>query len=114
MDQALFVLPILPGQTEAARAFLEELNGSRSQDLAACNRGVGVAKEMWAIQQTPLGDLLVAYIAGEDIGQAFQFLATSQESFDVWLKEQFQKTTGADLSTPPAGPLSEILTDYQA
>jgi hypothetical protein len=114
MDQALFTLPILPGRTAAARAFLEELNGSRKQELAACNRGVGVVKEMWAIQQTPQGDVFVAYVVGENIAQAFQFLATSQDSFDCWLKEQLQATTGADLNTPPAGPLSEILADYQA
>ena len=53
MDQALFALPILPGKTEAARAFLQELGGPRKQDLAACTDSVGVAKEMWAIQQTP-------------------------------------------------------------
>ena len=112
MDQALFALPILPGQTEAARAFLTELSGARKQELAACNRGVGVVKEMWAIQQTPRGDFFVGYLVGEDIAHAFQFLAASQDSFDVWLKEQFQETTGADFSTPPSGPLSEILADY--
>ncbi len=36
MDQALFTLPILPGKTAEARAFLEELGGPRKQDLVTC------------------------------------------------------------------------------
>ncbi|MCD6059347.1 MAG: hypothetical protein K0Q89_2877 [Thermomicrobiales bacterium] len=92
MDQALFTLPILPGKTEAARAF----------------------KEVWAIQQTPQGDMYVAYITGEDIAHAFTQLAASESEFDRWFKQQMQATTGADLNTPPPGPISEILTEVEA
>jgi hypothetical protein len=114
MDQALFMLPILPGQTATARAFLTELDGPRKTELAACNRSVGNVKETWAIQQTPHGDVFVVYFAGEDMAHVFQYFAASQDSFDCWVKEQVRLTTGADLNTPPAGPLSEILADYQA
>jgi hypothetical protein len=111
MDQALFTLPILPGQTAAARAFLQELGGPRKQDLAACGDSVGIAKETWAIQQMPQGDFFVAYLAGEDLGHAFREFAASQSEFDCWFKQQVQQTTGADLNTPPPGPISEILAD---
>ena len=114
MDQALFALPILPGKTEAARAFLQEMGGPRKQELVECGRSMGVTKEVWAIQQMPQGDFFVVYMAGEDIGQAFTQLAASQSEFDRWLKQQLQETTGADLNTPPAGPISEILTDVEA
>ena len=114
MDQALFALPILPGKTEAARAFLQEMDGPRKQELAACGQGVGIVKEVWAIQQGPQGDLFVAYMAGEDIARAFAQLAASQTEFDHWLKQQLQETTGADLNTPPPGPISQILTDVEA
>jgi hypothetical protein len=111
MDQALFTLPILPGKTEAARAFLQEMEGPRKQELAACGQSVGIAREVWAIQQMPQGDMFVAYMAGEDIAEAFKQLAASQSEFDRWVKQQLQETTGADLNTPPPGPISEILTD---
>jgi len=114
MDQALFALPILPGKTEAARAFLQEQEGPRKQELAACGQSVGIVKETWAIQQTPQGDFFVVYMAGDNIAQAFQQLAASQSAFDRWLKEQLKETTGADLNTPPPGPISEILTDCVA
>ena len=114
MDQALFALPILPGKTEAARAFLQELGGLRKQELAECGRSMGVAKETWAIQQTPQGDLFVVYMAGEDLAEAFRQFATSQTDFDRWQKERVRETTGADLDTPPPGPISEILADTGA
>jgi hypothetical protein len=114
MDQTLFALPILPGKTEAARDFLQELGRSRIQELAACGRRVGLAKETWAIQQTPQGDLFVAYMAGDDIAHAFAAFAASQDEFDRWFKQRVQETTGADLNSPPAGPISEILADTAA
>ncbi len=114
MDQALFALPILPGKTEAARVFLQEQDGPRKQELTACGQSVGISKETWAIQQTPQGDFFVVYMAGDNIAEAFQQLAATQSEFDRWLKQQLQETTGADLNTPPAGPISEILTDVEA
>ena len=111
MDQALFALPILPGKTEAARAFLHEQDGLRKQELVACGQSVGITKETWAIQQTPQGDMFVVYITGEDLAQAFTQFAASQTEFDRWFKQQMQETTGADMNTPPSGPISEILAD---
>ncbi len=114
MDQTLFTLPILPGKTAAARAFLQELGGPRQADLAACGQSAGIAREVWAIQQTPQGDCFVAYMAGENIAEAFRQVAASQTEFDRWFKQQVQETTGADLNTPPPGPISEILADTAA
>lgn len=114
MDQTLFALPILPGKTEAARAFLQEMGGPRKHELAACGESAGIARELWAIQQTPRGDLVVVYIAGEDLAHAFKEFAASQSEFDRWCKQRVQETTGADLNTPPAGPISEILADTAA
>ena len=114
MDQALFTLPILPGKTEAARAFLQEMDGPRKSQLVECGKSMGVSKETWAIQQTPQGDMYVAYITGEDIAHAFREFAASQSEFDRWFKQQLRETAGADLNTPPPGPISEILADTKA
>ena len=114
MEQTLFALPILPDKTQAARAFLQEVGGPRVHELAACGDSVGIGREVWAIQQMPQGDFFVVYMTGEDIGQAFTDLAASETEFDRWLKQQLQETTGADLNTPPPGPISEILTEVEA
>jgi hypothetical protein len=114
MDQTIFALPILPGQTDAARAFLTQLEGARKGQYAISEQRLGLTKEVWAIQAGPQGDLYVVYFAGESIGAAFARFAVSRDEFDVWFKAQVLATTGADLNTPPPGPLSEILSDYQA
>ena len=114
MDQTLFALPILPGQTEAARAFLTELEGPRKGQYATSERCLGLVKEVWALQAGPQGDLYVVYFAGESIASAFAAFANSRDEFDVWFKDRVKATTGADLNAPPPGPMSEILSDYQA
>ena len=114
MDQTLFTLPVLPGKTDAARAFLTELEGERKGQYAASEGKLGLTKEVWAIQPGPQGDLYVVYFAGESIAEAFRKFAASHDEFDVWFKERAQETTGADLNTPPPGPMSEILSDFQA
>jgi hypothetical protein len=111
MEQALFALPILPGKTEAARAFLHEVGGARKQELAECGQSVGITQEVWALQQTPQGDLFVVYVTGEDLAHGFTEFAASQTAFDRWFKDQVKETTGADMNTPPSGPMSEILAD---
>jgi hypothetical protein len=40
--------------------------------------------------------------------------AASQDEFDQWFKQRVRESTGADLNAPPAGPMSEILSDYHA
>ena len=114
MDQTLFALPILPGKTEAARAFLQELDGPRKPQWNDCARLMRVAKETWAIQQTPQGDFFVVYMAGENLAETFAQFAASQDEFDLWQKQQVLETTSADLSTPPPGPISELLADIEA
>lgn len=114
MDQTLFALPIISGKTDAARAFLRELEGERKGQYAASEGRLELTREVWAIQAGPQGDLYVVYFAGENIGQAFARFAASQDAFDQWFKQQVKETTGADLNTPPAGPMSEILSDFQA
>jgi hypothetical protein len=114
MDQTLFALPILPGKTEAARAFLRELESERKGQYATSEQRLGLRKEVWAVQQAPQGALFVVYFAGDDIARAFQQFAASQDEFDQWFKRQVRETTGADLNAPPPGPMSEILSDYEA
>ncbi len=114
MDQMLFTLPILPGKTEAARAFLQDLGGARKEDLRACNQALGFTKEMWALQQMPQGDFLIAYVTGEDLGTASGKFAAAQGEFERWFKQQVREVTGTDFNELSTGPASEILADTEA
>jgi hypothetical protein len=72
-------LPIQSGKSDAAGAFLRELEG-----------------------QSP------------NIGGAVGQFVASQDAFDQWFKGQVKDTTGVDLNVPPTGPLSDVLSVYEA
>lgn len=114
MDHVGFALPILPGKTAEARAFLIELEGPRKGHYAESERKIGITKELWFLQGTPNGDLFVAYMESQDFGNALSMFAQSQDPFDVWFKERLANATGVDLNNPPPGPLSELLSHYEA
>ena len=114
MEYALFALPIHEARSAAARAFLQELEGDRKNDYAASEQRLGITKEVWAIQQTPMGELFVVFFQAPDIPGAVGAFVGSQDSFDLWFKDRVKDTTGVDLNVPPPGALSDILSVYDA
>ena len=114
MERTCFALPILAGRAESARAFLRELEGPRRGEYAASERRLGIQKEVWALQEAAPGALFVVYIESPALGAAFGQFAASRDAFDVWFKDRVREATGADLNTPPSGPMSEVLSGYVA
>ena len=114
MEYALFALPLQPGKSASAREFMQQLEGDRKSQYAASEQRLGITKEVWALQESPMGDLFVVFFQSESIGQALAQFAGSQDDFDLWFKGQVEDTTGVDLSMPPPGPLSDILSVYEA
>lgn len=97
------VLPILPGQSEPYRRFLQELKESRYADFrAACGRwGIRSAK-VWLAPAPPTagpgaGDLSVIQLCPTgncaDIGERF---GRSQLPFDLWFKERVRELHGVE------------------
>ena len=114
MQYALFALPIQSSKSQTARSFLQELEQGRRSDYAASERRLGITKEVWAVQQSPMGDLFVVFFEGADIAGAVSKFVGSQDQFDVWFKSQIKDISGVDLNVPPPGPLSEVLSVYEA
>ena len=114
MDQVCFALTVLEGKTEYARAFFRELETQRKSDYAASEQRINITKESWHVQQTPQGDLLLAYIESPDFANALREFSQSQDEFDQWFKQRVAEVTGVDLNNPPPGPLSEQLSSYEA
>ena len=114
MDHLGFALPILPGKGVAARAFLRELAGARRAEYAHSERAHGIVKGLWFLQETPNGDLFVAYLESPDVNRALGRFAASRAAFDVWFTRQLANVTGVDLSAPSPGPLSALVSRYEA
>ena len=113
MEYALFALPIVEGKSAAAHVFLQDLEQMRKSDYAASEARLGITKEVWAIQQTPMGELFVVFFQAPDIAAAVGQFVASRDEFDLWFKDQVRDTTGVDLNVPPPGPLSDILSVYE-
>ena len=114
MDQVCFALPLLPGKTDDARSFMKDLEGGRKADYAASEQRIGIVKESWYLQQTPNGDLFVAYMESPDFAKALETFRQSTDDFDQWFKQRMAAVTGVDLNEPLPGPLSEQLSSYEA
>ena len=100
------VFPVLPGKREALIAFAQKLMGERKAEYEQSQ--VSVHRESWYIQPTPHGELCIVHFEAVDPAAVFAGLATSQEPFDIWFREQVLDTTGVDLTQPPGGMPEQI------
>ena len=112
MDQIGFALPVIEGKTGDAEAFFTDLENIRKRDYAASEARIGVTKEAWYIQHTPMGDLLVAYIESPDAANALRLFSQSNDAFDQWFKRRLADVTGVDLNNPPPWPLSDLVSSF--
>jgi hypothetical protein len=102
MDHVCLVFPVLPGRTDDARAFMQELDGPRKGEFDASERRIGITKELWYLARLPTGDQLVGYMESADFGNAVGLFSASHDSFDVWFKQRMADVTGVDLNSIPA------------
>ena len=107
------VFPVLPGKEDAARAFANEVSGPRLEQFKAQEAKANITKELWTLQQTPMGSLLVVWFEG-NVEKAFADLATDDGEFATWFRAQALAISGVDLSAPPAGPAPEAVLDWTA
>ena len=91
-----FAMPILPGQTDAARRFIQDVLGPRKRDWDDLQRRQGVTRESYYLQSSPEGDLML--VTGEGtFTPPRQFLDVAGNPFDRWFIEQIQNVTGINM-----------------
>jgi hypothetical protein len=109
MPLMAIAIPILPGKTPEWRAFMEDVNGSRHEDFAESRRRAGVHERAF-LQQTPMGDLVIVTIEGDDPARSFGQLMTGTDEFSKWFTEHAMAVHG-DFSVPASGSPSELVVD---
>jgi hypothetical protein len=107
------VFPVQAGKEEDARAFAAETLGARRSDYEAHLMRVGITRETWALQETPMGSLMLVWFEG-DLEKAFADLATNDSEYMTWFRARVLEVCGVDLAAPPEGPPPAVLIDYQA
>ncbi len=105
--------PVLPGKEDETRKFAQETLGRR-EELDASQRRLSITKEEWALQQTPMGSMVIVRFECPDVEAAFAGLAQSDDAFDVWFRERVLEITGVDLAAPSDDPLPEVILTWQS
>ena len=105
------VFPILPGKTDEWRAFVAELNGPRLTEFTESRRRAGV-RERTFLQPTPMGDLVIVTLEGEDPARSFGQMVSATDAFTTWFLERVQAIHGVDLGIPMKSP-SDLILDTE-
>jgi hypothetical protein len=101
--------PILPGKTPEWRTWMEELNGPRHQEFEESRRRAGVHERTF-LQQTPMGDLVIVTLEGDDPGRSFEQLLSATDAVSTWFGERATAVHGVAPAPTNASP-SELVAD---
>ncbi|HQR81162.1 MAG TPA: hypothetical protein PLT68_13185 [Actinomycetota bacterium] len=101
--------PIAPGQSENWHAWMDELAGTRWGEFAASRRAAGV-RERTFLQSTPMGELVIVTLEGDDPMASFARMVSADDEFTRWFVARANQAHGMDLSEPmPEAPSSLVL-----
>jgi hypothetical protein len=107
-----FVMPILPGRTEADRAAMASCaHCDRKEAYEDARRRAGITREAVFIQKGQGGDVAVVYLEGDDLTKAMEIVATSDEPFDRWFRDQVRDAHGVSLED--GFPPPEMALDFR-
>ena len=107
------VFPVLPGNEDAARKFAKEVMGPRREQYAASQARSDVTRETWSLLTTPDGSFVNVWFEG-NVEESFGDLATAEDEFTVWFRQQVLAVTGVDMSAPDDSTPPEVILDWKA
>jgi len=107
------LFPVLPGKQDAARSLAKEVLGPHRDQYDRFQARSAITRETWALLSTPGGSFINVWFEG-NVEAGFADLATAQDEFTVWFREQILSVTGVDLSVPGDSPPPEIIFDWSA
>ena len=113
MECITWFAPILPGKLEAWKLLDAELSGTAPRPQTLRER-MGMTREVASLMQTPQGDFVCLYHEAEDLEKAFRTLATSDDPFDVWFREQLVELHGLTPEMLQGPPPAQVMFDYKA
>jgi hypothetical protein len=102
--------PIVPGKTAEWHTFIGELNGPRHKEFADARRRAGV-RERTYLQATPMGDLVIVTLEGDDPARSFGQLMAAKDEFTTWFLERVKAIHGVDLTAPMTEAPSRLVVD---
>jgi hypothetical protein len=114
MSTATWAVPILPGQAEAWRRFVQEMLGSRRTDYAASRCRLGIHREAAWLTRSLDGDLAILVVEADDPGAVLPRLAASAHQFDAWYGDRWLALYGFELARAPRLAPVEPIYEWHA
>ena len=108
----IFAAPILPGQSEGWRRFLQEMIESRRPEYEESRRRLGINAERSWISETVNGTVAVVAVSTAHPQQVLVRLAASELTIDRWYQEQLLALQGFDLTKSLSRATPELLLDW--
>jgi hypothetical protein len=105
--------PILPDKIDEWHAFIAELNGPRHADFVASRKRAGV-QERTFLQATPMGDLTIVTLEGDNPSASFGQMMSAQDEFTTWFLGKVKGLHGVDLTVPMTEAPSKLVVDSNA
>ena len=91
---------------------MDELNGPRREEFEASRRDAGV-RERTFLQTTPMGDLVIVTVEGDDPGASWSKVMGARNEFTTWFNGRAKEIHGFDPSAVTSGPPSELVADTE-
>jgi hypothetical protein len=113
MECITWFAPILPGKLEDWKALDAEMTGPRREEHARSRKRMGVSREVASLMQTPQGDFVCLFHEADDLAKAFRTLATSEDPYDVWFREQLVALHGLTAEMLQGPPPATLHFDYR-
>ena len=110
----IFAAPILPGQSEVWRRWLQEMIELRRPEYEESRRRLGVSGERVWIAETVNGNVAIIAMVAAQPEQALVQLADSERPFDRWYREQLLALQGFDLTKPLNRASPELVLEWRA
>ena len=112
--QLILISPILPGQVEAWRRFIQEIVNGRGDAHAASRHEMQIRQERIWIHETAGGAMIMFVIEAEMPEAVLRGLATSKQPFDQWFRQQILALLGHDLTLSSHKLLPDLLFGWQS
>ena len=115
MERKLYAIPISPGNTEQVRRNFQEMKqGARKQQCEANRELMGVTGEFVVLQHLPQGDIIIAYLEGDDLSQAGKKSTASGSEYSRWVTQSVLPLYDIDLTNRGETIDTEVLEDWES
>lgn len=105
--------PIAPGKTAEWHTWMAEINGPRRKEFVDSRRRAGVHERTY-LQPTPMGDLVIVTLEGDDPARSFGQMMAANDAFATWFIQRANAIHGIDLAAPMTEAPSRLVIDSEA